>query len=143
MNPRTSHQLAIIGAGVMGTGIATLALAYGMPVALVDNDPDALRAAPGIVNKQLRMARLVGQLSTDRPAAALTCHPSITEIRMATVAVEAVVEIPDVKYAVLSAAAAAVPAGTPLLSTTSAIPIQELAAHTGPLHESALPHLGG
>jgi len=40
-----AHRPAIVGAGVMGTNIATLALGYGFSVTLVDARDDALGRA--------------------------------------------------------------------------------------------------
>ena len=59
---RTSHRVAVLGAGVMGTAIATLAIGRGLPVVLVDVDEATLAAAPREVSQQLRLARLMGAL---------------------------------------------------------------------------------
>jgi 3-hydroxyacyl-CoA dehydrogenase len=39
-------RIAVIGAGVMGTGIATLVTGWGLPVTLVDIDEPTLGCAP-------------------------------------------------------------------------------------------------
>jgi methoxymalonate biosynthesis protein len=46
---QVDHRLAILGGGVMGTGIATLAVGHGIPVVLVDVSEEVLnrtRAVP-------------------------------------------------------------------------------------------------
>ncbi len=59
---QTEHRLAVLGAGVMGVAITTMAIGHGVPVVLVEID-DARRArAPAQVAQQLRMAQLVGGL---------------------------------------------------------------------------------
>ncbi len=125
------HRLAVIGAGVMGTGIAALATAYGIPVVIVDTDEEALRAAAWNVTRQVRTAQLLGRLRKDVPAGKLTTAGDIAEIAGSTAVVEAVTELPGVKYEVLAAVAGAVPPGTPLLTNTSAIPVAELAGAAG------------
>jgi methoxymalonate biosynthesis protein len=129
--PANRHRLAVIGAGVMGTGIAALAVGSGVPVVLVDNDEGRLDAAGHEVRGQVRTAQLLGRLGRRVVAGDLTTSGTITAVSGATAVVEAVVEIPRVKYSVLAEVARLVPAGTPILSNTSAIPITELAAAAG------------
>lgn len=118
--------VAVVGAGTMGAGIATLVLGHGLDVALVDTDPAALAAAADRVRGQLRHGRLLGTLPDDRPQGTLTVAAAVGPGAVAVV--EAVTEDAGTKRAVLAAATAAVPPGTPLVSTTSGIPVDELAA---------------
>jgi hypothetical protein len=60
-----SHRVLLVGAGAMGVGIATLTVGRGIPVVLVDTDPERLAEAPKRVRAQLRGARLFGKLPTD------------------------------------------------------------------------------
>lgn len=129
MNPdRTAHRLAVLGAGVMGVGIATLAIGYGLPVVLVDVDEDKLRAAPAKLAQQLRMAQLMGGMPRNLDRGSLSTTTSIEDIAEATAVVEAITELPDLKAKVLAEASAVVAPGMPLLSNTSAIPVDELAS---------------
>lgn len=118
--------VAVVGAGTMGGGIATLVLGHGHGVVLVDTDPAALAAAPDRVRGQLRHGQLLGALPADRPHGTLTAAAEVGPGAVAVI--EAVTEDVRTKRAVLAAAAAAVPPGTPLISTTSGIPVDELAA---------------
>ncbi len=118
--------VAVVGAGTMGGGIATLVLGHGHPVVLVDTDPAALAAAPDRIRGQLRHGQLLGALPADRPQGTLTAAAEVGPGAVAVI--EAVTEDVRTKRAVLAAAAAAVPPGTPLISTTSGIPVDELAA---------------
>lgn len=127
------HRLMILGAGVTGSAIAALALSRGMPVVLVDPDEDALSRARRTVPR-----RALGQARSDRLGGAvgeLTLCASVPDGRAATAVVEAVTERAVVKAKALSAACSVVAPGTPLISTTAAIPIDELAEWAGRPHD--------
>jgi methoxymalonate biosynthesis protein len=121
------HRLAILGAGVMGTGIATMAVAHGVPVTLIDVSEAQLGEARSRVDHQLRHARLLGALPPDRVVATLTTNPSVAAAADATAAIEAVTESPEHKSKALAELGAVVLPGTPLISNTSGIPIDEMA----------------
>ncbi|PRY32482.1 3-hydroxyacyl-CoA dehydrogenase family protein [Umezawaea tangerina] len=123
--------LVVVGAGVMGTGIATLALVHGVPVTLVDLDRAVLDRAEVAIARNLRTAALLGAAPPDTAPGALTTSTSLPDALTGSTAVavvEAVTEDPATKAAVLARVSAAVPEGTPLISNTSSIPIDELAA---------------
>ena len=125
------HPLVVVGAGVMGTGITTLALAHGVPVTLVDVDRATLDRAEVTITRNLRTATLLGAAPPDTPPGALTTVTSLADALSGpspVAVVEAVVEDPATKAAVLAQVSAAVSAGTPIISNTSSIPIDELAA---------------
>jgi methoxymalonate biosynthesis protein len=119
--------VAVVGAGTMGGGIATLVLGHGRPVVLVDSDAAALAAADARIRGQLRHGQLLGALPADRPPGTLTTTTEVAGLAGTAAVIEAVTEQLATKRAVLAAAAAAVPPGTPLISTTSGIPVDELA----------------
>lgn len=130
MEPKqVSHRLAIIGAGVMGTGIATLALGCGIQVVLVDTDPDKAENAPSAINRQLRHARLLKAFSDGQSLGKLTVTTSIGEATDVTTVIEAVTEDPGIKAKVLAQVSETVAPDTLLISNTSGIPIDEMAAH--------------
>jgi methoxymalonate biosynthesis protein len=122
--------VAVLGAGVMGVGIAALALGHGVPVVLIDVDEDILGNAARAVPLRIRQGRLLGRLprTTDLPP--LATSTSLAAAADATVVIEAVVELPDVKAKVLREVSELVAPGTPVVSNTSAIPVDELAGHT-------------
>jgi methoxymalonate biosynthesis protein len=124
----TQHRLAVIGAGVMGTNISTLATGHGVDVVLVETDASALAAAQATIKQKLRHAQLVGVLPADRQQGSLTVTASLEDIADATTVVEAVTEVVEVKEQVLTAASALVQPGTTLISNTSCISIDEMAA---------------
>jgi methoxymalonate biosynthesis protein len=126
-NRDPGQRLAVLGAGVMGTGIATLATGRGLPVTLVDVDEDRLAAARAGVARQLRLARMMRSLPADVTAGPLETTTSLRDVVAATAVVEAVTERAHLKEAVLAEVSAAVRPGTLIASNTSAIPIDELA----------------
>jgi len=125
---QSEHRLAIVGGGVMGTNIATLATGYGIPVTLIDVNDDALATARTTISQKLRHAQLMGALPAGRPRGELVTSTSIDDVADATTVIEAVVEIAETKAGVLTAASALVRPGTTLISNTSCIPIDEMGA---------------
>ena len=124
----TGHRLAVVGAGVMGTNITTLALGHGVPVVLVDVNEDVLATAR---DHQAEDAA--------RPAAWACCRPTgraggwsprrrSPTSPVARTVVEAVVEVAEEKEKVLTEVSGLVRRGTTLISNTSCIPIDEMAA---------------
>jgi methoxymalonate biosynthesis protein len=122
------HRLAVVGAGVMGTNITTLAVGYGVPVVLVDLNDDVLSLARKTIAQKLRHAQLMGALPQDRPQGELVTSVSLGDAADATTVIEAVVEVPETKAKVLAEISALVRPGTTLISNTSCIPVDEMAA---------------
>ncbi|GAB3716966.1 3-hydroxybutyryl-CoA dehydrogenase [Amycolatopsis oliviviridis] len=120
--------IAIVGAGVMGTGISTLVVGHGVPVVLVDVDEGVLDRAAAASANGLRHARLTGALPPGRTPAKLRTTLSLDDVADATAVIEAVTELPEKKAEVLTAVSALVRPGTPVISNTSGIPIDEMAA---------------
>ena len=126
-------QVAVVGAGTMGNGIAQTFATHGASVQLVDVDEVGLKR--GIATIEGSLARFVkkGTLSeVDANAALARIAPSkeLSAIRKAQLVVEAVVEKPEVKAAVFRQLDAQCPAHTILSSNTSSISITKIAAHT-------------
>jgi methoxymalonate biosynthesis protein len=119
--------IAIVGAGVMGTGISTLVVGQGLPVVLVDVDDGVLERARVAIAGGLRHAQLAGALPAGRTPGELRTTLSLRDAAEAAAVIEAVTELPERKADVLSSISALVKPGTPLISNTSGIPIDELA----------------
>jgi methoxymalonate biosynthesis protein len=120
-------RLAVLGAGVMGISIAALALGRGLPVLLVDVDAPKLDQAHVDVAKQLRLAQLMGAHCGDKPIGELVTSTSVHGAAEVTTVIEAITEAVELKSKVLVELSAVVRPGTPLVSNTSSIPIDELA----------------
>ena len=121
------HQVAILGAGVMGTGIAATVTGHGIPVVLLDTDPETLDGAAARIRSMLRHARLLGALPPDRADGELVVTTSVVDAAGATHVVEAVIEDPAEKTKALSEISAVTRPDTPLITNTSGIPVDELA----------------
>jgi methoxymalonate biosynthesis protein len=127
MNDQTTHRVGVLGAGVMGTSIATLAIGHGVPVVLVDVDDAKLAKARKDVKQQLRLAQLMGQLPRTGAVGELVTTTDYADLADVTSVIEAVTELPELKAKVLAEVSAAVRPGTLLVSNTSAIPVDEMA----------------
>lgn len=123
----SDDQIAVLGAGVMGVGIATLVLGHGFPVLLVDTDAAKLDQAHIDVARELRLAQLMGARSGNEPIGELVTSTSVHGAAGATVVIEAITEVAELKSTVLGELSVVVGPGTPLVSNTSSIPIDELA----------------
>jgi methoxymalonate biosynthesis protein len=119
--------IAIVGAGVMGGGIAAMALGHGVPVTLIDLTEDVLAGARAGISRQLRHGRLMGAFPDGRPEGELTTDVSCSAVAGASAVIEAITEDAALKAKVLAEISATVTPGTPLISNTSGIPIDELA----------------
>ncbi|MEU6120606.1 3-hydroxyacyl-CoA dehydrogenase family protein [Streptomyces sp. NPDC047123] len=120
-------RLAVLGAGVMGASITTLALGRGVPVVLVETDPVRRADAPARIERELRTAQLMG-VRSDKPRAELVTGTSVTDCADADIVIEAVTEDAGLKAAALTEVSGIVRPDTALITNTSSIPVDELAA---------------
>jgi 3-hydroxybutyryl-CoA dehydrogenase len=126
-------KLAVIGAGLMGSGIAQVAAQSGWQVVLRDVTEDALARAKGAVESSYRRFVAKGQLPEEEVEASLARIQTTTQLDAAADAdlvVEAVFEAVDLKREVFEALDKICRDDTVLASNTSAIPITQLAAVT-------------
>ncbi|MGO2334227.1 fatty acid oxidation complex subunit alpha FadB [Providencia sp.] len=123
-------QVTVLGAGIMGGGIAYQSASKGVPVLMKDINEKSLdlgiEEAQKLLNGQFERGRITAAkmattLSSIRPSL------SYAGIENSQIIVEAVVENPKIKAAVLAEAESLVTAETLLASNTSTIPISELA----------------
>ncbi|MCN9244088.1 3-hydroxyacyl-CoA dehydrogenase family protein [Streptomyces sp. RY43-2] len=122
-----AHRLAVLGAGVMGVGITALALAQGLPVLLIDIDGAQLDRARRRIDDELRMAQLMGRIPAERILGELATATSPEGVAEATAVIEAITENTELKAKALADVSARVAPGTPLITNTSSIPVDELA----------------
>ena len=127
-------RVAIVGAGVMGTGIAELAAAHGLEVLLVDRDRERARHARARIEARVRRLTERGVLSAAAGEAMLAriegSGDGVESVREADVVIEAVPEALDVKRRVFEELDRVLAPNAVLASTTSTIPISLLAAAT-------------
>ncbi|MFI6585907.1 3-hydroxyacyl-CoA dehydrogenase family protein [Embleya sp. NPDC050493] len=120
-------RLAVFGAGVMGIGIATLAVGRGVPVVLVDVDPARLSTARERLRGELRLAHMMGALPRGGPIGELELADSAVAASGATWVIEAITEVAELKAKVHREIASVVAPGTLRITNTSSIPVDELA----------------
>jgi 3-hydroxybutyryl-CoA dehydrogenase len=134
MAEQATDPLVVVGAGLMGSGIAQVAAVSGRPVTLRDVTDEALdRGRTGIARSLDRFVDK-GKLGRDEADAALARISTTTEldcVREAGLVVEAVFESLDVKTELFRELDRLAPAGAVLATNTSAIPITRIAAVTG------------
>ena len=134
MDASENPRIAVIGAGLMGSGIAQVAAQAGYEVALRDVDQAALtRGLDGIRASQNRMVAK-GKLSEQDADDALARISTTTDLAEAAsgarLVVEAVFESIDVKREVFVQLDQVCADDTVLATNTSAIPITSIAAVT-------------
>ncbi len=129
-----ARKLAVIGAGLMGSGIAQVSAQAGWDVVLRDVTDAAL--ARGIDSVKASYARFVAkgaleEADADAALARITTTTDLDAVADADVVVEAVFEKLDVKHEIFRALDKLVRDDAVLASNTSAIPITKIAAVTG------------
>ncbi|OYX88153.1 MAG: 3-hydroxyacyl-CoA dehydrogenase, partial [Azorhizobium sp. 32-67-21] len=127
------RKVAVIGAGVMGAGIAAHVANAGAEVLLLDIVPegasDRSTIAKGAIQKLLKaepaafMAKAAAKLVTPG-----NIEDDLGDIATCDWVIEAVVERLDVKQALYARIEAARRPGTPVSSNTSTIPLADLTA---------------
>ncbi|MBA2558546.1 MAG: 3-hydroxybutyryl-CoA dehydrogenase, partial [Propionibacteriales bacterium] len=129
-----SQQLMVVGAGLMGSGIAQVAAATGWEVTLRDISEPALDRAMQGIDVSLSRFAAKGTLTADDKDAALARIQTTTDLETAAgvdLVVEAVSETLEIKHEVFATLDKVCRDGTVLATNTSAIPITKIAAATG------------
>ena len=127
--PAPLARLGVVGAGMMGSGIAYVAAAAGIRVVLLDRGDTEAQRGVGIVRRLAGAATKRGRLTPEAAAALLGRVSAGTDpgaLAGAELVIEAVFEDPALKTEVLAAAGRAAPAAI-LASNTSTLPITGLA----------------
>jgi 3-hydroxybutyryl-CoA dehydrogenase len=126
------EKIQVVGAGQMGSGIAQVAAQAGLAVHLADVDEAALDGGLETIKKNLSRSVEKERISQGEMDEALDRIESGTEYAAdADLAIEAVVEVAEVKREVFLALDERLGEDAILASNTSSISITELAATTG------------
>jgi 3-hydroxybutyryl-CoA dehydrogenase len=127
-------NVAVIGSGTMGNGIAHVFAQHGFPVALIDISQPALDKALGTIAKNLDRQVAKGSLSEDDKKATvgrIRTFTSIAEgVRDVQLVVEAATENVDLKLNIFRQLDEHAPQDAILASNTSSISITKIAAVT-------------
>ena len=127
-------NIAVIGAGTMGNGIAHVFALHGYQVNLIDVSESALERGLATIRKNLvRMSEkgLIPQTAIEQTLANLRTGTSISEgVANADLVVEAATENKDLKLNIFKQMDAAAPQAAILATNTSSISITAMAAVT-------------
>ena len=128
------QQIAVIGAGTMGNGIAHVCIQHGFQVTLVDISLAALEKAQQQIEKNMERQVKKGVLSSEQVVAALQRLSLSTHLEGAVadcqLVIEAATENPTIKRQLFENIDKAAPADCILATNTSSISITSLAAAT-------------
>ena len=123
-------KIGVLGAGLMGAGIATVSVQAGLDIVLIDRDQAA--ADKGKAHIADELAKLVkrkrfDQAKADAMLAKVTATPDFGALKDCDLVIEAVFENRDVKAEATKKAEAALPKTAVFASNTSTLPITGLA----------------
>ncbi len=124
------RQAAVLGAGIMGGGIAYQSASKGTPIIMKDIRPEALDLGMNEAGKLLSKQVEKGRLKPEQMSATLArIRPTLNygDFKDVDIIIEAVVENPKVKKAVFAEVEGMVREDTIIASNTSTISISHLA----------------
>ncbi len=128
----TKDAVVVVGAGLMGTGIAHGFVAGAYPVTLVDTLPSALARSRDAIAKILSDGVRLGKSSEADATAALArlqCVSALVQApRDAALVIETATEKLDIKQAIVREAEGLFGTGTVIATNTSALSITEIAS---------------
>jgi 3-hydroxybutyryl-CoA dehydrogenase len=127
------QKLGVIGAGLMGNGIAHVAALAGIPVALVDVNPAALEKALGTITKNLERQTTRGNIPDGAKEAALariTTGTDYAAFADCDLVIEAATENEEIKKRIFGSLCPTLKPEAMIASNTSSIPITRLGAAT-------------
>jgi len=131
-----SDRVVVIGAGVMGRGIAGISAMASYPTILVDVSPEQLHSAVETIHRNTEKGVARGKVSAGEQEALSHCLTTSTDlseaVKGADIVIEAVPEVLELKVQILSEVAANVGPRTILATNTSSLSVGALA--------DALPH---
>ena len=134
IKPDKIDKCGIVGAGVMGGGIAQLVSFYDIPTRLKDINYEALksalRTAKGLFDYTLKK-RILKRHQADYKMGLISPSTTYRGFENTGIVIEAVVEDLNIKQKVFGELSRIVPETTVLASNTSSLPIIDIARDTG------------
>ena len=131
---REIRQVAVVGAGTMGGGIAMNFANAGIPVAVLEISQEALDRGLGVVRSNYEATASKGRISAadvERRMGLIRPTTSYDDIADADLVIEAVFESMDIKKEVFRKLDAVCKAGAILATNTSTLDVDEIASVTG------------
>ncbi|OUM38835.1 3-hydroxybutyryl-CoA dehydrogenase [Pseudomonas putida] len=125
------EQIAVIGAGTMGNGIAQVCAVAGYQVLLVDVSDAALERGVATLSKNLERQVSKGSLDADKAAAAkmrIRTSTDYAQLSSAQLVIEAATESLQLKQRILQQVAANVATDCLIATNTSSLSVTQLAA---------------
>ncbi|PHX60407.1 MAG: 3-hydroxybutyryl-CoA dehydrogenase, partial [Actinobacteria bacterium] len=135
---RTVNSVGVIGSGTMATGIAEVFAKAGLDVIYVARTEDKVKAVRGAIEKSLEKAVQRGKLDEAGRYAALAHlvgSTKLDDLAKVDLVVEAIVEELSVKLALFRNLDEICKPGAILATTTSSLPVVEMAAATSRPHD--------
>jgi|TARA_B100000959_G_scaffold266610_1_gene309211 3-hydroxybutyryl-CoA dehydrogenase len=127
------RTVGVVGSGQMGNGIAQVAACSGMEVTIVDIKQEYLDKGLSAISNSLDKLVLKERMSREDADSALSLIDSSIELDALSdcdLVVEAIPEIPDLKFSTFSKLDSICKPQAILASNTSSISINEIAGHT-------------
>ena len=132
MNTNNKEKVVVVGAGLMGTGIAHAFASSGFATVVVDTKPASLTHARASIEKVLGDGVRLGKVSEEQAQQSLANLLTTSDLSEAASGanwlVETVSEQLAVKKAVISQAAPLLAADAIIATNTSALSVTEIAA---------------
>ena len=126
-------KIAVLGAGQMGAGIAQVSACAGYEVVMIDISQEFVDRGMGTISSSLGKLVSKGRMTEEESSRAMSLISSSTDRASASDAdlvVEAIPEIPDLKFSTFSELDSICKQNAILASNTSSISINEIASHT-------------
>ncbi len=126
-------NVAVVGAGTMGNGIAHVFAQHGWDVTLVDLEPEALERALKTISTNIERLVKKGAGSREQGVetlARITPSTKLDSVKDVDLVVEAASENPKIKFGIFTALSRLLPPPKILASNTSSISITEISKHT-------------
>jgi 3-hydroxybutyryl-CoA dehydrogenase len=126
-------RVGVVGAGLMGSGIAEVCARAGVDVTVVEADDEGVARAQASIERSLDRAVKAGKLDAEGREAAtehLAYTSNLPDVAGADAAIEAVVEDEALKRDVFHRLDEVLPDAQFLASNTSSVPIMKLGAET-------------
>lgn len=125
------REVAVVGLGTMGAGIAEVFARAGLQVTAVEADPGALSKGMSILDRSLRKAISRGRMTQDEYAeiaARVTPGPGIASLAGADLVIEVVPEQMAIKHAVIAELDQVLRPSAIIATNTSSLSVTTIAA---------------